>query len=197
MILDARCPDPAAENLLVRLDDAGEARRYGLHRPTAALLPADARAQDGHSVVVPDEEALLAWWASRAGASLTPLLAAVRARAPFGLRALWGAVADEITGVALWVGQLAGQKPSDVWAKGERMVDALAPRAPVSLPRARAFPVAAPHTGRWFQVRATCCLWYRSATESGPVKDRYCSTCPLRDDSSRTRILRDYLSTVD
>lgn len=194
MVLDARCPSPDAENLAIRLGDDGSVERYGLREPTATVLPADPAAEHPDSVVVPDEAALVDWWAVRAAETLTPLLAAVRARSPFGLRALWGGLADEVTGVALWIGQLAHRDPTSVWSLGSQLVDSLAMYAPVSLPRARPFPVSGYQ--HWFQVRATCCLYYRSATESAPVKDRYCSTCPLRDDGSRNRILADYLATL-
>lgn len=200
MVLETRCPDPAIENLLASVDDDGELSRCGMVRPTMAVLPGDPAAGDVHSVVVKDEAALLHWWASRAGATLTPLLAAVRARAPFGLPGLWGAVSDLVTGIAVWIGRLAGRDPDATWSHAQRMVDALAGFAPVRLTRAKPFPVAHGDGHHWFQVRGTCCLSYRSILEAGPLDERYCSTCPLRDDDSRRRHLGDYLaslSTVD
>ena len=196
MLLDGRCPDPAIDNLAACADEDGYPDRCAVLRPTVAMLPGDPAAADRHSVVVADEAALLGWWALRATATLTPLLAAVRARAPFGLPALWGGVSDEVTGIALWIGQLAGREPVAVWSHAQRMLDALAAHAPVRLPRARPFPVAGPEGGQWFQVRATCCLSYRSVADEGPAAERYCSTCPLRDDESRRRHLGEYLASL-
>ena len=99
MILDGQCPDPAADNLTVRIDDDGHVDRVGVRTPAGAA-PTDRPAACPDSVAVADEAALHAWSARRAAATLTPLLAAVRGRAPFSLRHLWGVVADEVTGTA-------------------------------------------------------------------------------------------------
>ncbi|UWP78894.1 hypothetical protein Dfulv_27390 [Dactylosporangium fulvum] len=134
-----------------------------------------------------DEAALDAWWAQRTAAALAPLLAAVRARAPFGLRNLWGSVADEVTGTAIRVAQLAGRDAEAAWARAQRLLDALAPHAPVTPARGTPCPVRHPGGRQLFQVRGTCSLYYRSMVET------YCDTCPLRDDDSRQRRLRAYL----
>jgi hypothetical protein len=198
MVLDGRCPDPAVDNLADRVDGEGNLERSAVLSPRAAVLAGDAASADRHSVVLPDEAALDRWWAQRVAATLTPLLAAVRARAPFGLRGLWGAVSDEVTGTAIWIAQLAGEDPHPAWRRAQRLLDALAARAPVALTRAQPFPVAYPGGRRLFQVRGTCCLYYRSAAaaDDGPAGDRYCNTCPLRRDDSRQRRLRDYLITT-
>jgi hypothetical protein len=191
--LDRRCPDPAAGNVAVRVHADGHLERRGVLGPAVAVLPGDPAAGDPRSVLVGDEAALHEWWAARAAASLAPLLAAVRARAPFGLRRLWGGVADEVAGTAIWIAQLAGRDAGEAWGLGRRMVDALARHAPVGLARGRPFDVGYPGGRRLFQVRGTCCLSYRSATETGPPAEAFCSTCPLRDDDSRRRHLRDHL----
>ena len=196
MVVEGRCPDPAVENLAVRRDADGELERVVVLGPTLAVLADDPVAGDPHTVVVDGESALLHWWARRATATLVPLLAAVRARAPFGLPALWGGVSDEITGTGLWIGQLAGREPGEVWSQVQRMRDVLAAYAPVRMTRARPFPVAGPADVQWFQVRGTCCLSYRSITDAGPIAERYCSSCPLRDDGSRCRLLRDHLHSL-
>ncbi len=193
MVMDLRCPDPSAGNLAARLDDAGEFERAAVLRPSVAVLATDPAANDVHSIVVED---LIGWWAQRAATTLTRLLGAVRARAPFGLPALWGAVADEVTSIALWVGQLSGREPAGVWAYTQQLLDALAPFAPVRMVRPRPFPVEHPAGGRWFRARATCCLSYRSVLAEGPSAERFCSTCPLRDNESRHRYLFDYLSDL-
>lgn len=193
MVLDDRCPDPDAGNVALRLDEVGELARAALLRPEVAVLATDPAAGQSHSFVVADGPAMVSWWARRTAATLEPLLAAVRARAPFGLPALWGNVADEVTSVALWVGQLAGRDPFELWTYAQELVEALAGHAPVRVTRPRPFPVAHPRGEQWFQVRGTCCLSYRSTQSEGPKQERYCSTCPLRDNDSRLRHLCDYL----
>ncbi len=184
LVLERRCPDPAASNVAVRLDEAGDFARAAILRPHVAVLAGDPAAGDPDSIVVDDLPDLVAWWARHTAATLAPLLSRVRARAPFGLPALWGNVADAVTSITLWIGQLAGQDPCALWAFSQRLVEALAAHAPVRLARPRPFPVVDPMGEQWYQVRGTCCLSYRSALGEG-----FCSTCPLRDDESRTGLL--------
>jgi len=124
------------------------------------------------------------------------MLSAVRARAPFGLPGLWGAVADEITSITLWVGQLVGRPPGQLWIHAGRLVNALAPHAPVRMARARPFPVSHRLGGKWFRARGTCCLYYRSQRAQGPTEQRYCNSCPLRDDDSRHQQWYAYLTDL-
>ncbi|OJF15841.1 hypothetical protein BG844_02365 [Couchioplanes caeruleus subsp. caeruleus] len=195
LVLDRRCPDPAIDNLVVRVDAVTGLDGCAVRRPTVALLPTDPAATGRDSIVRADEDDLHQWWARRAAATLAPILTAVRARAPFGIRRLWGAVSDEVTGTAIEIAQLAGRDPYPAWRYAQRLLAALSVHAPVALTRARPFPVAVPGGEVLCQVRGTCCLSYRSTTAAGPPADRYCDTCPLRDDQSRHRRLHDWLSS--
>jgi hypothetical protein len=181
ILLDRRCPDPSMANLIARPGDTGEFEARGVRTLALAVLPDDPAAGHPDSVVLPDEDALDDWWASRAAATLTPLFEAVRTRAPFGLRNLWGLAIDDVTATALWLAELAGHDQQAAWARAQRLLDALSPYAPVRFTRSRPFPVA----GRLHQVRGTCCLYYRSKAEPGPPDEIRCDTCPLRDDESR------------
>ncbi|MEV6971429.1 (2Fe-2S)-binding protein [Hamadaea sp. NPDC051192] len=196
LVLERRCPDPSASNLVVRLDEAGDFARSAVLSSAMAVLPGDPAAGDEHSHVLNDDGDLVEWWAKRTAATLTPLFLAVRARAPFGVPGLWGGAADEVSSVALWIGRLARHDPYAVWAYAQRLVGALAEHAPVRLTRPRPFPVEHPAGDHWFQVRGTCCLSYRSVLAEGdPKEDRFCSSCPLRDDDSRHRHLYAYLTS--
>jgi hypothetical protein len=196
MLADDRCPDPAVTNLAGRLHPEGYLDGRAVRTPTVAVLPTDPAAGRPDSVVMPDEAAMTAWWAARTAATLGPLLAAVRARAPFSLRNLWGVVADEVAGTAVWVAQLTGRDPRAAWQRSQRLLDALAEHAPYPLGRGALFPVAHPCGERMFQVRGTCCLYYRSAAVTGPPSEAFCNTCPLRDDESRLRRLHDHLTAT-
>ncbi|WP_250038243.1 (2Fe-2S)-binding protein [Paractinoplanes maris] len=188
LVLDARCPDPSLANLAVRPAGNGEFEARAVLTETIAVLAGDPAAAHPSSLVLPGPDALDDWWASRVAATLTPLFDAVRTRAPFGLRNLWGLAADDVTATALWVAQLAGRDPGAAWARAQRLLDALARHTPVRFGRARPFPVA----DRLHQVRTTCCLYYRSTLEPGPPAESRCDTCPLRDDDSRRRRMLDY-----
>lgn len=186
LLLDRRCPDPALSNLTALPAGTGEFDARGVRTGVIAVLTGDPAAAHPDSVALPDEDALDDWWASRAAATLTPLFEAVRTRAPFGLRNLWGLAADDVTATALWLAELAGRDQQAAWSRAQRLVDALARYAPVRFPRSRQFPVG----DRLHQVRGTCCLYYRSTAEPGPPAENRCDTCPLRDDDSRrTRLL--------
>ncbi|GGN94592.1 hypothetical protein GCM10010112_84110 [Actinoplanes lobatus] len=178
MVLDGVCPDPAVGNLAIRVDGDGNVERVAVR--TLAVAP------------VADDAALRVWWARRAVATITPLLAAVGARAPFSARNLWGVVADQVTSTALWIGQLAGLGPGAAWARAEGLAAAFTGAAPTAVRAGRPFPVRE----RMFQVGGTCCLNYRSVLESGPPAETYCDTCPLRDDESRRRRLEEYLDST-
>jgi hypothetical protein len=193
LLLDGRCPDPSAANLAVRVDADGNLDAHAVMTTAAAVLPGDPLSTHRDSVVLADEAALDDWWAFRAAATLTPLLAAVRARAPFGLSKLWGEAADTVAGTMIWIAQLAGRDATAAWDRAQRLLDALARHTPAPFVRGASFPVAYPGGCQLFQVRGTCCLYYRSAVETGPPAETYCNTCPLRDDDSRHRRLRDYL----
>src|SRR5687767_11640593 len=78
MALDLRCPEPGAANLAARLDEAGDLAGIAVLSPIVAVVAGDAAGED--SVVMRDTQALVSWWAERTAETLTPLLAAVRAR---------------------------------------------------------------------------------------------------------------------
>src|SRR5689334_6209811 len=170
LLLERRCPDPSLTNLIARPAGNGEFAARGVRTFAVAVLPADPAADHPASVVLPDENALDNWWAARTAATLTPLFDAVRTRAPFGLRNLWGLAADDITATVLWLAELAGRDQHAAWARAQRLLDALSPYAPVRFPRSRPFPAGR----RLHQVRGTCCLYYRTRSEPGPPDENRC-----------------------
>ncbi|MCO8277052.1 (2Fe-2S)-binding protein [Actinoplanes sp. TRM 88003] len=188
MLLDRRCPDPAPANLTALPSGTGEFDARGVRTGRIAVLAVDPAAAHPDSVVLPDEKALDEWWAVGVAATLTPLFEAVRTRAPFGLRNLWGLAADDVTATSLWLAELAGRDQQAAWTRAQRLLDALARHAPIRFLRSRPFPVGE----RLHQVRGTCCLYYRSTCEPGPPAENRCDTCPLRDDDSRRERLLAY-----
>jgi hypothetical protein len=186
-VLDGRCPDPVTGNLAVRPDADGHLTETGVRGPAFASA---ADAGEPPTVRLADEDAVADWWAERAVATLAPLFEELHARWRLARPAAWGAVADELAGTAVWVAELAGRDVAATWRLAGRFTDALARRAPVRVVRPRLYLVDdGPARGRSHSVRGTCCLYYRSSESSGPLRDRYCNTCPLLDEPTRAERL--------
>jgi hypothetical protein len=141
LVLEQRAPDVTAGNVLVHRHSEGWFDRIALGSPVVGLLPGDPHAGHPDAVVLDDEAALWDWYAVRLLATLGPLLGAVRARTPYGLRGLWGAVADGLCGTALRVARLAGDDGRAAWRVGEALADHVARRIPQLRTRPRPFPV--------------------------------------------------------
>lgn len=134
-----------------------------------------------------------------AGAQLAELAAPVVDRAcrrlPIGPNAVWGGVADTLTACALMLSRQAGRDQDEDWRRCDRLLDGLQEHAPLRVRPSR-FPVDWTG-GRWlYPVRGTCCLYYRTCDPGTAPVDRYCTTCPLRDDDSRTRRLVTHLEST-
>jgi hypothetical protein len=165
--------------------------------PRLAVLPDDPAAAHPDAEVVPDLSRLRRWFAQRAVATLDPLLSAVREVGRYPLRNLWGAVADDLCGSAVWavresVGDLA--RTEAAWAETQALLDDVAALAPHLKVRPRPFPVSWSRGTALFQVRGTCCLYFRTP-EAGQrsEEERYCGSCPFREDGQRHRMWADRL----
>lgn len=194
LVLERRVPVLAAGGVWIHQHPDGWFDGIALRAPTVALLAGDAARDHPDSRVAEDEAALFDAYTEQLVAVLEPLLAAVRARARYGLRGLWGAVADDLTGTAVWVAGEAGRDQVEAWRVGAALSDRVAARVPQLRTRARPFPVSWSGGEALSQVKGTCCLDFR--TYDGvpdPSGDGYCVTCPFRDDGSRRQRLRAYL----
>jgi hypothetical protein len=127
---------------------------------------------------------------------LAPLLAAIRDVAPFGLRGLWGTVADEVSATATWAARLAALDQHVARQLADSLVSRIAARAPRLRVRPQPFPVRWSGGEDLFQVKGTCCLSYKTGSETideqGPAM---CTTCPFRNDADRTTRLVNYLQS--
>lgn len=124
-----------------------------------------------------------------------PIVDLVCASLPVGPVAVWGTVADAISGYALSIAREHGLDELETWRRCAVLVDAIAVHAPRLRHRPRPFPVTWSGGTALFQVRGTCCLHHRTCESPDPDGDGYCATCPLRTDESRTRRLRRHLET--
>lgn len=121
---------------------------------------------------------------------------AVRARAPFGRRRMWGQLADDIGGTALWTARAGDLDQRSAWKEAQAILDHVAETAPELRVRSRPFPVRWEGDETLFQVRGTCCLWYTTFEEPDRCGEGYCTTCPLRDDDVRHERLCRYLAEL-
>lgn len=192
VVLDRRCPDPAGAR--AHLHPEGWFDAVAFAPGAGAAVAGDAMGREPGVAVLPDVPALGAWWAERLAATVAPLLAAARSRFPFGVRGMWGAVADEVAATAAGVDRGRGGDGAAGCEEAERLLDALAERVPVPLERPS--PVAVRWSGgtSWLTIRGTCCLYYR--TQGGSDRstgDGFCATCPLVPGRARRRRLAAWL----
>ena len=175
--------------------------------PAAAASPAVAppAAGGGPGVVVVDGEAgLRAVAVSSLLATFAPLAEAVRARAPFGLRGMWGTLADHLAEVALRRAREGRRDPEAAWDAVDALLDDLAARQPLLVARPR--PHRLPPAGAapaLFATKGTCCLVYKAAGPAGTpgerrrlVAEAACTSCPLRTEADREARLLAYLRTT-
>jgi hypothetical protein len=186
------------ENLSLRLGERARIEALSVGAPEVAVLPDDpdaGRAGDG-VVVVPDEAALRTEAVDGVTAVFGPLAEAVRARAPFGLRGMWGTLADHLSDVAL---RRARDRKSDseaAWTLASALIDELALRQPLLRARPRRHLVTHEDRSALFSTKGTCCLIYKT---NMPVADGRsarvdttpfiaadaCTSCPLRSHEDR------------
>lgn len=133
--------------------------------------------------VVASIEALTTTAMEHLAALVTPLFAEVRARAPYGLRGMWGALADAMAADLTWCAHVDGRDVVDAWRLAQPLVDALARAAPMPLTRPTFEPVESDGHTAHLTIRGTCCLFYQSGAKDEPVD--YCSSCPMGNEATR------------
>ncbi|MGQ0615965.1 MAG: hypothetical protein ACT4PW_03075 [Acidimicrobiia bacterium] len=194
LLLDRRLPDVRPVNVAVRRhEDEAWFDRVALLTPGCFALPGDPEAGYSDVAVVGTVADLHERFAAQLVDAVGPWFAAVRARAPFGRRGMWGQLADAVCATALGTARHAGTDQRAAWDEAQDVLDHVAARVPELRVRPQPFPVRWSGGEALFQVKGTCCLWYvcEKAAEYGD--DAYCSSCPLRDDGSRRSRLTAWL----
>ena len=133
-----------------------------------------------------DELALHGAVATDIATTMAPLLVAVHAAAPYGLRGLWGHLADDVLSFAMTDARRRGADPDAAWADATALVEAIAAEVPDLRNRPTRQRVGADD----LVVRGTCCLLYKIA---GP--DSWCTSCPLRPAEERASRFAAWLAT--
>jgi hypothetical protein len=196
LLLERRLPEVAPANLTVRLhDDELWFHRVALVEPRCWALPDDPEAGDATVRTVANLDQLHVAFADVVVAAARGWFDAVRARAPFGRRGMWGQLADDVSATALWTARAAGLDQHETWDEGQAVIDVIAAAVPDLRVRPRRFPVRWSGGESLWHVKGTCCLWYTTAEDPDPCGDGYCTTCPLRPDDVRHERLAAWLET--
>jgi hypothetical protein len=194
---------PAA--VALRFGDAARLDELSVSARTVAMLPDDPDAAAPGAVVAPSAAELRRVVADGLVAVFRPVTEAVRARAPFGLRGMWGTLADHIAEVAV---RRARERRRDVdaaWAEASRLIDDLAAQEPLLVARPRRQLVTTPGGDELLVAKGTCCLIYKAAdpTTGGPptahrlIDTAACTSCPLRPEPDRAARFAAYLARID
>lgn len=155
-----------------------------------AVLADDDYADHPDTVVLPDEATLDQWAARHLVAACAPIVAGVHEHSRMGKRNLWGWVLDTVYFYMLNPARFLGHDANQAWNRATRLADEIARAGAVARQRPRLFPFCAGHPKGTWAVRSTCCFDYKADPEHG-----YCVTCPLRDDTSRSAELMDWIRT--
>jgi len=192
------------DNLSLRLAENARIEALSVAAPVVAVLPDDPDAADPGTVVVADEAGLRAAAVDGLIAVFDPLAGAVRERAPFGLRGMWGTLADHLVDVALRRARDGGSDPEAAWTIASALLDDLAAGQPLLRSRPTRHAVACPAGTALFATKGTCCLIYKTNMPADRAEGRgsaqpwidadACTSCPLRSEPDRTARLVRYLT---
>ncbi len=189
LVLDRRAHDVSAGNLAVHLDEDGHVDRVAVRRPTVGVLPDDEAAGEPDVVVRPDLTALLDEAATRAVATLAPVIDQVHAASRLGIVPAWNVVADSVLNTATLVPLYLGRDEQAGRAVGEALLDALVAHGARIRTRGTCVTVARDTGVYRLPVRGSCCFYYKIRPDIDQPGDEYCTTCPLLDGPARARRL--------
>jgi hypothetical protein len=172
--------------LAVHHHDDGWFDGIAVRASSLRVLPGDPDAGADHVEVVGGADALRALLADDLVAVVAPVFTAIRRRAPFGIRGMWGNLADGVVSSVAWRAWRAGDDVPAALDEAQALVDALAARAPARILPPRLERVDWSGGTAWFPVKTTCCLYYKTF-HGTPDRggEGYCTSCPFREDAWR------------
>lgn len=200
-----RCVELTLGAVSLRFGAAARLDEMSVASPAVAVMADDPAAGEPGTTVVASEGRLRAVAVEGLVAVFAPLTEAVRARAPFGLRGMWGTLADHLAEVAV---RRARERRLDVdgaWSAAEILIAELAAREPLLRARPRRQVVTCDAGTGTFVAKGTCCLIYKAADRpgSGPASARRliesaaCTSCPLRSADDRATRFAAYVLRTD
>ena len=192
VLVDGRLPLAEPGDVYIHRKEEGwfDAVSAGVDR--AAVLSGDALAEYEGTVIAPSRDDMFDALADRL-MQIDQVNTAVHTVCRIGMPALWGGLADGIGSWALWLAKLTGRDRRKAWNDAASLIALIAARQSRLRTKPRPFPVIYSAGEELFQVRGTCCLYYRTVENADPDDKGYCTTCPLRTEQSRTRVLVTYL----
>jgi len=169
-------------------EGAGELVIDGLAVAGPLRVSADDPAAGTRGVeVVHDRDALRAVQVDEVVLFLDEVFAAIRSRIPFGVRGMWGSLADAVASDATWQAHTTGSDVVAAWDAVQPFIDALDDRLPRPLVRPRLGHAHWEEETACLTVRGTCCLYYKT------VDDDRCTSCPLGDSAEQAARLDAWL----
>lgn len=197
LVLERRVPDLGSGLWLHRHPD-GWFDQVSLASAGLFVVADDGDAGHPASVVLDGLDALYDRCAEVLVEALSPPLWGVRQRASYGLRGLWGAVADRMCASAVKAARLVGSDGWSAWREAQAVLDQVAARQDHLRTRPSPLPVRWSGGEELFQVKGTCCLYYKTHDgELDACGDSYCTTCPFRDQDDRLLRLQAHLENSD
>lgn len=197
LLVDGRLPDVRPANVSAECaEEEVWFERVALHTSSVVVVEGDpARHHPDVTAVAGSVAELHRRFVEVLVDAVAPWFGAIRARAPFGRRGMWGQLADGVAGVALRTARAGRLDEGAAWDEAHAILDLVAGMVPELRVRPRPFPVRWSGGETLWQVRGTCCLWYTTFDRPQPSGEGYCATCPRRDDDSRHQRLQAWLET--
>lgn len=162
-----RCPELTTAGVALRLGPDARLDGLSVSARRVAVLAGDPDAGADGTVVVDGSAGLRAFAADGLVATYGPVCEAVRARAPYGRRGMWGTLADHLAEVAVRRARERRRAIDSAWAAAAALTDDVAARQPRLRTRPRRETVVAgPATGAAYVAKGTCCLIFKA---SGPA----------------------------
>jgi hypothetical protein len=187
LVRDGRVLMPSPSQVALRLGAGPRVEAVAVASHAVAVLPDDVDAGAPGTVTVRDVPSLLAAAAETLVEVFRPVTRAVRARAPYGLRGMWGTLADHLAEAAL---RRAAPRPGDqeaAWALADALVEHVADHQPLLCGRPRPQWVTGAAGTSLFAAKGTCCLIYKAHRprpgqglgSRALIEAGACATCPL------------------
>jgi hypothetical protein len=196
LITEGRAWPIAPSTLAIHRHDEGWFDGIAVRGARLRVLPTDRDAGAAGVEVVASPERLRAVLAEELTGVTTTIFTAVRRRAPFGLRGMWGNLVDGITAGALWRAHQAGIDQAVARTEALALVAALVHRAGRTIPTPRFERVDWSGGVALVPVKTTCCLYYKTFDGTPDRRgEGYCTSCPLRDGESRRALWSTWLDS--
>ena len=158
---------------------------FAVASPSLDVLPDDPDAAHPDVRIVADLDVLRRSIARDAVAVLMPLFAAVRRLAPFGIRGMWGNLADSVASNTVSSAFRHAEPTTPAFEAAMALVDELVVAGAGAITRPSPEPVGYSRGTTTVVHKGTCCLWYKVAGTDAPAGERYCLSCPKQPESGQ------------